>query len=46
MDKEYWIDDDGYIALGKEDDYETVSGQIDKEHIQNLSRIIDKYYER
>ena len=45
MNKEYWVDDDGYIALGTGDDYKTVSGQIDSEHIQALTGIIDAFYE-
>ena len=41
MSSEYWIDDDGYIAHGKGDDYETVSGCIDLAHIDLLARIIE-----
>ena len=41
----YWIDDDGYIARGEGDEYETVGGPIDSPHIQPLSLILDSHDE-
>ena len=39
-DGKYWIDDDGYIAHGKEDEYIPVSGQVSPLHVDPLSTII------
>ena len=36
----YWVDDDGYIAYGKGDDYVTVA-EIYPKHIQAITRIIE-----
>ncbi len=41
QDGKYWIDDDGYIAHGKADEYTTVSGSIEPLHVEPLSRIIE-----
>jgi len=43
MSKNYWIDDDGYLANETGDLYETVGGQIKAEHIEPLSRILESH---
>ena len=39
----YWVDDDGYIAHGREVENTIVSGVIDPLHIQPLTGIIESH---
>lgn len=41
QDGKYWVDDDGYIAHGKEDDYTIVSGCIKPLHVEPLTALIE-----
>ena len=43
QDRNYWIDDDGFIAHGKGDDYTTVSGEIVPLHIAPLKAIFESH---
>ena len=45
MEYGYWIDDDGFIAHGKGDDYTTVSGEIIPLHVAPLKAIIESHAE-
>ena len=40
-DGKYWVDDDGFIAHGKEDEYVTISGQIKPLFVEPITRIIE-----
>ena len=42
-DGNYWIDDDGFIAHGKGDDYITVSGEIVPLHVAPLKAILESH---
>ena len=41
--KEYWIDDDGYLAYGKGDDYDTVGDIYTDAHTQSITNIIESF---